>query len=679
MERARRPDAAQIFILISDGHGQEYWNVVQATGKRLQKTGAEIFAVSASNDYNEAELLIYAGDESRVFVGKKYNRFLSTISSYLKGCVLTERNTISDNDGDKKNEDKDLFVTTESSTSVDSPALDITETSPVDVDGRSTTNHGIFTDAKFSSISTSESLPNVDEQSTTSEGFSRQTTFESTTIEAFNATDDVDVGDVAENNLGEIELDRKSIASSRLKDITKSPTICDLDIVFIIDRSQSVEGDFDKEIKLAIESVKLFPTKEYSSGRIRLGAVSFAQEAKLEFPLDQVQQEFAVKGLQDIQHTGGTTSSVSGARLAIEKLTSARRESARLLILLFSDGQSQDFWRELIETSRRIRDIPNSILLAFTPSKEFSRSELQVWAGESSKVFLSNEESKFLQSITKEAARGCGGDDSAKNAELEHIVKKLHVTNTTVAINTEAKTLETIAEALSEETVGDNQLRGATAVSDAGFFDNSTAFPMDLETDSGNGTGNSSDVALTNLSSEPSVMALENPSSNIDFGTTTTNPEELISDKVKGSISEFSAVDDRRVHGIRTADKLLKLVESRNEFMETSSSCSLDLMLVIDTSTSVEAEFQQQLQLAVVLIKRLPSENFEHRVRVGVIVFNENAYVKLKLSEFRTRSAVLDSLLSLRHSGGSTSVASGINTALDEVEKSHRSDARLQH
>ncbi|KHJ85606.1 von Willebrand factor type A domain protein [Oesophagostomum dentatum] len=74
MERARRPDARQIFVLISDGHGQEYWNVVQATGKRLQDAKAELFAVSASRDYNEAELLIYVGDKSRVFVGTKYNR-----------------------------------------------------------------------------------------------------------------------------------------------------------------------------------------------------------------------------------------------------------------------------------------------------------------------------------------------------------------------------------------------------------------------------------------------------------------------------------------------------------------------------------------------------------------------------------------------------------------------------
>ncbi|VDM80451.1 unnamed protein product [Strongylus vulgaris] len=88
MERARRKDARQVFILISDGHGQEYWNVVQATGKRLQETNAELFAVSASRDYNEAELLIYVGDKSRVFVGPKYTSFLPTITSYVKDCII---------------------------------------------------------------------------------------------------------------------------------------------------------------------------------------------------------------------------------------------------------------------------------------------------------------------------------------------------------------------------------------------------------------------------------------------------------------------------------------------------------------------------------------------------------------------------------------------------------------
>ncbi|KAK6047182.1 von Willebrand factor type A domain protein [Cooperia oncophora] len=94
MERAKRPDARQVFVLISDGHGQEYWNVVQATGKRLQKKfrlspfrkqelSCSQDAVSASQDYNEAELLIYVGDKSRVFVGEKYKRCVQEMSTSI--------------------------------------------------------------------------------------------------------------------------------------------------------------------------------------------------------------------------------------------------------------------------------------------------------------------------------------------------------------------------------------------------------------------------------------------------------------------------------------------------------------------------------------------------------------------------------------------------------------------
>ncbi|VDK25242.1 unnamed protein product, partial [Anisakis simplex] len=52
LETARRKDATQVFILISDGHGQEYWSVVQATGKKLQSIDAEVFSATTSQDYN---------------------------------------------------------------------------------------------------------------------------------------------------------------------------------------------------------------------------------------------------------------------------------------------------------------------------------------------------------------------------------------------------------------------------------------------------------------------------------------------------------------------------------------------------------------------------------------------------------------------------------------------------
>ena len=61
--------------MITDGHGQEFWSVVQETGKKLKTAKLEIFSVTTSQDYNFAELVIYAGEESRVFVGPKQARY----------------------------------------------------------------------------------------------------------------------------------------------------------------------------------------------------------------------------------------------------------------------------------------------------------------------------------------------------------------------------------------------------------------------------------------------------------------------------------------------------------------------------------------------------------------------------------------------------------------------------
>ncbi|VDN43269.1 unnamed protein product [Gongylonema pulchrum] len=66
--------ACHVFILVSDGYGQEYWHVVQSTGKKLQSAAAEVYAVSTSRDYSLAELTLYTGDEKRVYVGPQHQQ-----------------------------------------------------------------------------------------------------------------------------------------------------------------------------------------------------------------------------------------------------------------------------------------------------------------------------------------------------------------------------------------------------------------------------------------------------------------------------------------------------------------------------------------------------------------------------------------------------------------------------
>jgi hypothetical protein len=91
----------------------------------------------------------------------------------------------------------------------------------------------------------------------------------------------------------------------------------------------------------------------------------------------------------------------------------------------------------------------------------------------------------------------------------------------------------------------------------------------------------------------------------------------------------------------------------------------------------VAEEFQQQLQFAVDLVKRLPDQDFGQRVQVGVVSFHRAGRRQFALGELREKQAVLDALLGIQHTGGSTSVVNGINLAIEEVEKRRRKDARL--
>ncbi|VDO41140.1 unnamed protein product [Haemonchus placei] len=73
-------------------------------------------------------------------------------------------------------------------------------------------------------------------------------------------------------------------------DGSRGSSSCEVDLILIIDRSESVEGDFKKEI----------------------------EDAKLELALGRYQRKEIAKALEGIVHTGGTTSSVEGARLAMQ-------------------------------------------------------------------------------------------------------------------------------------------------------------------------------------------------------------------------------------------------------------------------------------------------------------------------------------------------------------------------
>lgn len=66
-----------------------------------------------------------------------------------------------------------------------------------------------------------------------------------------------------------------------------------------------------------------------------------------------------------------------------------------------------------------------------------------------------------------------------------------------------------------------------------------------------------------------------------------------------------------------------------------SDECKVDLMFIIDTSQSVADEFQKQLQFAVDLVKRLPDEDFEHRVQVAAVSFHRVAKLQFPFGKLQ--------------------------------------------
>lgn len=61
-----------------------------------------------------------------------------------------------------------------------------------------------------------------------------------------------------------------------------------------------------------------------------------------------------------------------------QDLVPQRRASAKLLLVLLSDGYSQDYWKQLVSTATQVAHLPNTAVFAATVSRDFSRSELVV-------------------------------------------------------------------------------------------------------------------------------------------------------------------------------------------------------------------------------------------------------------------------------------------------------------
>ncbi|CAK5083082.1 unnamed protein product [Meloidogyne enterolobii] len=126
-----------------------------------------------------------------------------------------------------------------------------------------------------------------------------------------------------------------------------------------------------------------------------------------------------------------------------------------------------------------------------------------------------------------------------------------------------------------------------------------------------------------------------------------------------------------------TNDEISQIQRDSPQPLNNNFDCKSDLIFVIDTSQSVEEEFREQLDLVLELISRLPNKNFENgNIQIGAVSFHRNSLLHFSIGEIKEKNKIFEAISNIQHTGGSTSAVSGINLALEQIEKKRRSDAR---
>ncbi|PAV91224.1 hypothetical protein WR25_09194 isoform B [Diploscapter pachys] len=646
MEKEKRPAAKQVLVLISDGHGQEYWNVVQQTGANLHETDYEIFAVSTGRSYNEAELLIYAGDVSRLFVGPRYDSFIPVFTPYLYGCIREDKFAVNQKlpEIEKPSE---VRVRADSNTL---PADEFLNQEKIEPAARRVN----FVDSKAESLISSK-VHTTTSQSVTHPFFT--TTHHTTTPTQIRSLNNL--GNVNELNkpidkqqqqlmklIEKADREKQQLVTtttskpefgregSLAKDWNGS---CEVDLVLIIDRSQSVEEEFEREVITAKRVIEQFPRSLYANGTIRVGIVSFAWDAKVELDLKLNDPDEIIQRLSGIYHTGGTTSTVAGATAAIKSMYPYRRPNARLLILLFSDGYSQDYWRDLLSTAEELQRPAGSAIIAYTASPTFSQIELTAWTGGGPEaVYTKEQDIGFILKVQREVWRYCAGDKDKSvmvHSELSTSMKdrvKLPLPNVAPVRHEAPSTLppvvklETQFQVITPDSrLVKEKMAKMKATTTTTFAPKIQKTPIEIKREE-------SDNNLENLEKLDNVSPVD------------------------GSGEGSGEIDE-----------------------DVDGPCKMDLMLIIDISTSVQSDFEMDMQYAIDLTDRLPAKDFEDQVRMGIVTFNMTAQLVHSLADRNSKSALLDLLLAQNNTGGgSTSLANGVSLALEDLAKNRRKNAK---
>jgi hypothetical protein len=201
---------------------------------------------------------------------------------------------------------------------------------------------------------------------------------------------------------------------------TAAPTCGSLlDLMIILDSSGSVEAIFEQEKDLAIKVVQQIPDASFDT-RVAVASTRFASTAYIELAFKTTHDKATIiRTLKEIHSEGGATSAVAGTKAAVQEMRNNLRPGARALVVLVSDGNSQDFPYSIVHEAAKALNDTGATVFAVTLSKDYYLPELEIYAGSKDRVYTDDKANNFLSDIAKLTNGGgsCPNIDAAPSTQ----------------------------------------------------------------------------------------------------------------------------------------------------------------------------------------------------------------------------------------------------------------------
>uniref|UniRef100_A0A8R1XS99 VWFA domain-containing protein n=1 Tax=Onchocerca volvulus TaxID=6282 RepID=A0A8R1XS99_ONCVO len=422
----------RIFLILTDGSSRDSVKTMTTTAVKLQQINAEVYIAPITNKYSKDELLLYVGKQGTLITSIK--DYKKKLTSYVKLSgdesvkkdfveetkVSTGKITAKTSDQSHLTSKSDVIVESKSDATVKSKSdatvksksdatverksdVAVERKSDVAVERKSDatvkSKSDVAVESKLDAIVKSKSDATVKSKSDVTVERKSDVAVERKSDVAVESKSDVTIKSTVENkahhddfSLSSAEIKSKHIIY--LQGQTGDPN-CLVDLVFILDKSQSVQKTFQKQLDFAATLIKAISPADFDR-RIRVAAVTFSSHAEINFGFDNFNnQNEILNALLSLAHLGGNTSSVSGVNLAIKEIRERGRIGARKMVVLISDGKSQDYWENLLDASDRLH-ATDAIVYAITANDDYYFRELELYTRNKWRVYVDTHNTRFL-------------------------------------------------------------------------------------------------------------------------------------------------------------------------------------------------------------------------------------------------------------------------------------------